>query len=349
MPIRKEQGPSYKGKNIITCTLVNSRGTSIVVTNFGAIIMSLVYPMRNGNKADLVLGFDKADDYLSPDYLGLKANPYFGAVIGRYANRIARGKFSIDGNNYQVDQNLPPEHLHGGREGFDKKVWDLQLLTDTPFPQARFQYISAAGEEGYPGTLVAEVRYELNDNDELTIEYQATTDEPTLFNPTNHSYFNLDGKNGSISEHVLRIPAPVIMEQDEYYTPTGNLLRVDDTMYDFREPKRVGRDWNPSSGYDQSFVVDPDYRYAAAEIFSPASGIRMEVFSTCPMIHFYTGSGIKNIKGKNGEVYEAFAGFSLETQIHPNGINLSNFPDAVLRPGEKFNSKTTYRFTQDPD
>ena len=349
MPVTKTKETDYKGKEIITCRLVNTKGTSVTITNYGAIIMSLVYPLRNGNTSDLVLGFEKPEDYFSPAYLGLEANPYFGAVIGRFANRIKRGQFSIDGQPYQLAQNLPPEHLHGGREGFDKKVWDLQFLTDTPFPQVGLQYISPAGEEGYPGALVAQVRYELNDQDELTIEYSGTTDSPTLFNPTNHSYFNLDGKNGNVKDHVLRIPAPVILEQDEYYTPTGNLIRVEDSIYDFREPKKLGRDWHPEKGYDQSFVVDPDFNHAAAEIFSPASGIRMEVFSTSPMIHLYTGSGIKNIAGKNGQVYEAFAGFSLETQIHPNGINLSNFPDSILRPGEKFSSRTRYRFTQDPD
>ncbi|MET0634982.1 MAG: aldose epimerase family protein [Chitinophagaceae bacterium] len=348
MPINKELQLQHQDKDVFMFTLTNAKGTQLKITNYGAIVMALEITLHDGTSTDLILGLDTASDYISGPYRDLKANPFFGAFIGRFANRIAGGRFSIDGKEYQLAQNLSPEHLHGGNEGFDQKVWDLQYFIDSPYPQLGLQYISQDMEEGYPGNLVAQVRYGLTNDNEFIIEYGATTDSPTLFNPTNHCYFNLNGVNGSIADHVLMIPSPVILEQDEYSTPTGNLLEVEDTVYDFRIPKTVGRDWNPLNGYDQSFVVGQDFQSAAAEIYSPSSGVRMEVFSTAPVVHFYSGSGIENIKGKNGLVYEAFAGFSLETQIHPNGINISNFPDSVLRPGEQFTSRTMYRFTQDP-
>ncbi|RYY55380.1 MAG: galactose mutarotase [Chitinophagaceae bacterium] len=348
MPVQTESVTTGEGRELLTFTLTNAAGTTLRVTNYGAIILQLIYAGPDGRQTDLVLGFDSAEDYLAPVYLNLAANPYFGAVIGRFANRISKGRFSIDGNQYQLAQNLAPEHLHGGVEGFNKKFWELVSSSDAPNPQVSMRYTSPDGEEGYPGKLEAGVRYELTEGNELVIDYTATTDAPTLYNPTNHSYFNLDGLNGSVENHVLRIPAPVILEQDHYFTPTGNLLRVEDSIYDFREPRKVGLDWDPVSGYDQSFVVEPDFRYPAAEIFSPVSRIRMEVFSTAPMIHFYTGSGLSGIHGKNGNVYEKFAGFSLETQLHPNGINIPNFPDAILRPDETFSSRTMYKFSTDP-
>jgi len=194
--------------------------------------------------------------------------------------------------------------------------------------------------------LTLRVQYQLNDDNELSILYTADAGAPTIVNPTNHSYFNLNNGKGLIDRHVLRIPSPAILEQDAHSTPTGNLLRVEDTPYDFRTEKRIGLDWDEANGYDQSFVIDGNITQVAAEVRSDESGLKLEVFTTFPMVHLYTGSGIRDIEGKAHELYRPFSGFSLECHVHPNAINLPNFPETILRSGDKYREETIYKITE---
>jgi aldose 1-epimerase len=326
------------GEDIYLFTLSNSKGTEVRITNYGATITAFIVLQKNGTRNDIVLGFDKVDEYLGYDYL--QANPYFGAAIGRYGNRIKNGHFSIDGKTYAVEKNLGTEHLHGGVTGFDKKVW-------TPFSSTTdsvvMKYESKDGEENYPGTLDVTIKFELNEDNELMHEYSAFCDKPTPVNLTHHSYFNLNNGKGNINNHMVKINGSDILEQDETLTVTGKLLPVENTSYDFRQFKRISKDWNPDTGYDQSFVLDSVTPPPAAEAYSEESGIKLQVFTTEPIVHLYTGKSIPVIPGKNGIKYGPFSGFCLETQVHPNAINIPHFPDTVLRPGKEYRQRTVYK------
>lgn len=326
------------GEDIYLFTLRNSKGSTVSITNYGATITAFVVLQKDGIPNDIVLGFDQPDQYLSRDYL--EANPYFGAAIGRYGNRIKNGIFSIDGKQYQLDCNLGRDHLHGGVTGFDKIVWQPFAFTDDSLV---LKYESKDGEEGYPGNLDVTLRFELNEDNELSHEYTAFTDLPTAINLTHHSYFNLNNGKGTIGSHLVKINGSAILEQDEHLTVTGAVLPVTNTPYDFTQAKRLDKDWNPSIGYDQSFVANISPDQPAAEAYSPESGIRLFVFTTEPIVHLYTGKSIPTIKGKNGTAYGPFSGFCLETQVHPNAINIPHFPNTILRPGETYRQKTVYR------
>ncbi|MET0393221.1 MAG: aldose epimerase family protein [Chitinophagaceae bacterium] len=326
------------GEDIYLFTLQNAKGTEAVITNYGGILTAFRIIQQDGHVNNIVLGFDKVEEYLAPGYLA--SYPFFGAAIGRYGNRIKDGRFSIDGKAYMVHRNLPPDHLHGGREGFDKKVWQC---TDLSSQSLTLQYRSPDGEEGYPGNLDVTLRFELNDDNELSHEYTAVTDQPTPVNLTHHSYFNLNNGKGTIGDQSAKIKAAEILEQDANLSVTGNLLPVANTPYDFRELKRLDTDWEPGTGYDQSFVIDPSAQQPAAEAYSDKSGIGLQVFTTEPIVHLYTGGGIPPLAGSEGNTYGPFSGFCLETQVHPNAVNIPDFPNTVLRPGETYRQKTTYR------
>lgn len=335
----------FTGEGIYLFTLRNAKGTEVCITNYGAIIISFKILQKNGTVNDIVLGFDKAEDYLSPVYQN--QYPYFGAAIGRYGNRIKNGQFSIDGKIYPLSKNMGDDNLHGGFSGFDKKVWQVVSFSEKE-NMLDLCCQSADGEEGFPGELETTIRFQLSDDNELSYEYSAKTDKTTAINLTHHSYFNLDNQTGIIANHLLKIYASDILAQDEGLAATGHLIPVENTVYDFRNLKRISADWDPENGYDQSFVIEKKDAGLTlmAEAFSDRSGIKLEVFSTEPVVHLYTGQGIPSLSGKNNIKYGSYSGFCLETQKHPNAINIPHFPNTVLKPGEVYKQKTVYRVSE---
>jgi len=330
-------------KEVIAVQLSNDKGSYVKIFNYGTIINKFVVKNSKGEEQDIVLGFDQFEDYISEDYL---ANyPYFGAIIGRYANRIKGGELSVDGINYQLPQNAGSCCLHGGKNGFDKKVWDIIELTDSPNAKVTFQYYSFDGEEGFPGDLAIQLSFEFTNNDELILSYQADTDEATPINLTHHSYFNLSASGDKIMEHVHQMNATNYLEQDEEWTVTGNLIPVAGTIHDFTKPKAIGSNWNEIEGYDQTYVLDKEYGTLtlASKTTETNSGLSLLVYTTEPVAHLYTGKylGVKN--GKGGRAYGPFDAFCVETQHHPNGINIPHFPSTILRPDEVYTQTTIYK------
>lgn len=332
------------GEDIYLFTLTNTKGSEVSIINYGAIITSFNVKLPDGNINNIVLGFDKVENYFSKEYLD--GYPYFGAAIGRYANRIKNGEFSIDGKKYSVAKNKITDHLHGGNEGFDKKVWTPVSYSDN---KLALRYRSTDGEEGYPGNLEVTIEFELTNNNELIYEYTAKTDQPTAVNLTHHSYFNLDNGKGTIGQHMVKINATSILEQDDNFVVTGKALPVANTLYDFRNFKPIDRDWVPGDGYDQTFVVDNTDMVKpvpAATAYSSQSGLKLEVYTNEPVVHFYTGKWIPSLNGNAPKKYGPFSGFCFETQKPPNAINIPGFPNTILRPGEHYHTKTVYKITQ---
>jgi aldose 1-epimerase len=332
------------GKDIYFFTLTNRNGTEVQVSNYGAIISSFKLKSPGGKINDIVLGFDNMEDYLDEQYL---ANyPWFGAAVGRYGNRIKNASFQIDGITYPLSKNAANDQLHGGHTGFDKKVWNIVSVTDQGL---ELSYTSPDGEEGFPGNLDVVIRFELNDKDELGYTYTATTDKPTAVNLTHHSYFNLNNGIGKIDEHELKLYASAYLEQDSNFVVTGRLVATRNTAHDFSDWKKLNKNWNPGDGYDQSFVADKQNHSLSlvAEAWSAQSLVKLQVWSTEPVIHLYTGKYIPAIPGKNKNTYGPFSAFCLETQTHPNAINIPHFPNTVLRPGETYLQQTVYKVFQD--
>ena len=338
------------GKEVYLATLKNANGTTVSISNYGAIISSFKIKTSYGLN-DIVLGFDRVEDYLSAKYLA--SYPYFGAAIGRYANRIANGTFYLDSRKIELSKNSGANQLHGGFQGFDRKVWTI-----LPSEKGSFllEYKSADGEEGYPGNLTVTIHFQLTDSDELLYEYIATTDQSTPVNLTHHSYFNLDNGSGTIGTHRVQLNADHFLEQDPSYCATGRTLTVKNTPYDFTTLKQVNSNWIPGEGYDQSFVINKNEDqhkmndlHLAAAVLSAQSAIKLEVFTNAPIVHFYTGKYITAIEGKQGEVYQPFSGLCFETQEYPNAVNIPSFPGTILRPGETYRFKTMYRISQLPE
>ena len=248
----------------------------------------------------------------------------------------------MDGKEYQLTQNIGNDTLHGGNEGFDKKTWQLVSIGDTTLA---LKYISKDGEEGFPGNLETTIRFELNDENELSYEFFATTDKPTAINLTHHSYFNLNNSKETIEDHEVKINASHILAQDERLVCNGDFIAVANNQYDFRIFKAINTDWNKADGYDQCFVIDnkTDDLRLVAEARSSRSGITLQIYSTEPAVQFYTGQGLNVENAKGGDQYGPFSGFCLETHKHPNAINIAHFPNTVLRPGEKYDTKTVYK------
>ena len=334
------------GEDIYLFSLINRHGTKVSITNYGAIITAFKIKMKDGSLNDIVLGFDDVEDYLSENYLNHYA--YLGAACGRYANRIKNGKFVLDGKEYQLSQNMGNDILHGGKEGFDKKTWQLVSVKEFPGPTLELKYLSKDGEEGFPGDLETIIRFELNDENELSYEFIATADKPTAVNLTHHSYFNLNNGSGTIKEHEVRISASCILAQDEGLVCDGEFIAVANNQYDFTIFKSINTDWNEADGYDQCFVIDDKTAELSlvAEVRSQQSGITLQIFSTEPTVQFYTGQGLNIPNAKNGIDYKPFSGFCLEAHKHPNAINIPHFPNTVLRPGEKYYQKNVYRIIQ---
>ena len=334
---------SPDGQAVELYTITNVHSLRARVITWGATLTEMWAPSRTGKLSDVTLGFDNLERYAQP-------HPFFGSIAGRYANRIAGGKFTLDGKTYTLATNNGPNHLHGGVRGFDKKVWKAEVKG----PNAvQFSYSSPDGEEGYPGKLDVSVTYTLGDNDELYLDYEATTDKPTVVNLTNHTYWNLAAK-GDVLGHGLRLYAARYTVVDKDLIPTGEIKEVTDTPLDFQRAKLVGRDINAlkgegkPGGYDHNFVIDqktPGALWPAAELFDPSTGRMMRVMTTEPAVQLYTGNGLKDIKGKNGEIYGPYAGLCLETQHFPDSPNHPNFPSTALRPGETYHSRTIYAFT----
>ncbi|MNK17166.1 Aldose 1-epimerase precursor [compost metagenome] len=332
-------------KEVIAVELSNSKGTYVKLFNYGTIINKFIVKNAKGEAQDIVLGFDDFEGYISEDYL---ANyTYFGAIVGRYANRIKNGEFTVDGVTYQVPQNNGNDCLHGGYAGFDKKVWEIIELTDGPNPSVVFHYYSEDGEEGFPGDLAVQLRFTLTEGNELILTYQADTDEATPINLTHHSYFNLSPNVSNIKSHYHQMNASNWLEQDDNYVVTGKLIPVEGTYHDFRKGKTFGEGWDEANGYDQTYVLDKTYGdlTLASKTTNQESGLTLSVFSTEPVAHLYTAKHVDVKNGKAGKSYGEFSAFCVETQHAPNSINIDEFPSTVLEPEEIYHQTTIYKVT----
>lgn len=328
-------------------TLNNANGCEVCITNYGAKIASLVVPDASGNWVDVVTGHPSIAEYL------VSEEPYFGAICGRTGNRIAKGTFTLDGKTYNLAINNGPNNLHGGLKGFNAVVWDVKAISPNKIV---LNYLSKDGEEGFPGNLDVTVTYTLTDDNALDIEYHATTDKPTILNLTNHAYFNLSGEGDiSINNHLLKLNADSYLPTDETAIPYGKPEKVIGTPFDFLEVHAIGERIEEENeqlrfgkGYDHTFVLNKQYEgeYSFAGICeSPKTGIKMEMYTTEPGVQMYTGNWMTgNFVAKNGHRYPERSAVCFETQHFPDSINQPHFPSVVLRPGEVFNSRTTYKF-----
>jgi aldose 1-epimerase len=343
----EEFGSMPDGKPVSLYTLENKNGIEMKVMNYGGIITSLTTPDKNGNFDDVVLGYDSLSSYL-------KSSPFFGALIGRYGNRIAKGKFKIDGEEYNLPINNGSNHLHGGPKGFDKVYWNIEVPADSS--SLKLSYQSVDGEQGYPGNLLAEVFYHLTDSNELRIEYKATTDKKTVVNLTQHSYFNLGGKQAKdILGHSLTIDADNFIPVDTALIPTGEIRNVKGTPFDFTKAETIGsrieqkdEQLQYGHGYDHNWVLN-NYNgkmHKVAELSEPVSGRLMEVFTTEPGLQFYSGNFLNGtLTGKYNTVYNFRSGLCLETQHYPDSPNQPKFPSVILNPGETYQTTTIYKFS----
>ncbi len=325
-------------KNIQQFTLKNTNGMIVNAIDYGGTITNIFVPGADGKIDDVVLGFDTPEEYLQ------EANPFFGCITGRYANRIAKGKFSIDGKHYQLPVNNSENTLHGGIEGFNRKTWKAEQSGN----KLKLTYTSPDGEEGFPGNLSCEITYSLNENNELRLDYLASTDSPTILNLTNHTYFNLSGEK-TIHDHEMFIDADRFVEVDEQYIPTGRLQTVDGSVMDFRTSKTIGKDLPEiKGGFDHTWVFGnrENELVLASAVYHPGTKRRMETWTTEPGMQFYTSNFLDGkLKGKNGARYQRHSGFCLETQHFPDSPHHPSFPNTVLRPGEQYRQTTIYKFS----
>lgn len=340
-------GATTDGTNVKLYTLRNGHGAEATICNYGGLVTSLKVPDKNGNSGDVVLGYDNLAAYI-------KDSPYFGALIGRYGNRIAKGKFTLDGKQYSLATNNGPNALHGGIKGFDKVVWQANPHETKSGPSLELTYVSKDGEEGYPGTLSVKAVYTLTDDNALKLEYTATTDKDTVANLTHHSYFNLAGK-GDVLNHVVMINADKFTPVDSTLIPTGELKPVDGTPFDFRTPTAIGariqqddQQLKFGNGYDHNWVIN-NYTGKVrlmARVTEPTSGRVLEVFSSEPGLQFYSGNFLDGtLTGKGGWVYQFRNGFCMEPQHFPDSPNQPNFPSVVLKPGQVYHNTIIYRFS----
>jgi aldose 1-epimerase len=350
-PTKDKAGKTVPGPVVTRYALVNKNGVTVKCIEYGAIITEIHVPDKNGKFTDVALGFDKLDDYLA-------GHPYFGANAGRCANRIANAKFSLDGKEYTITKpGDGPHTLHGGKTGFDKKYWKGEPMQTAAGPSVKFSYTSPDGEEGYPGRLAAVVSYTLTENNELVIEFRATTDKTTICNLAHHSYFNLAGHNsGDVKGHEVTIAAKTYTPGDDTLIPTGKIEPVAGTPFDFTKPKLIGTDLEKAGGkpvgFDLNYVLDKGNSAKpepAAKVLEPKSGRVLEVFTTEPGLQFYTGNFLDGSNtGKGGAVYKQYNGFCLEAQKFPDSINKPEWKDksnVILKPGETYKQTTIYQFS----
>jgi aldose 1-epimerase len=339
-------GKTAAGEEVHLFTLKNAAGMEVRLTNYGGIIVSLTAPDRQGKFADVVLGFDSLEPYLGK-------HPHFGCITGRYANRIGGATFEIDGVRSSVAKNSGRNHIHGGVQAFDKKVWKAKTFEEGGRCGLILTYTSPDGEEGFPGTLNCTITYTLADDNSLTIDYTATSDKPTVVNLTNHSYFNLGGEgSGDVLAHEMMIPADFFTATDDELIANGEILSLKGTPLDFTEPhpigERINADFKPlvqGKGYDHNYVLKGTGLKLAARVRDQGTGRIMEVRTTDPGVQLYTGNHLKGLAGKGGHVYPARHGFCLETQKFPNSPNHSHFPSATLRPAETYRHTTVFKFS----
>lgn len=341
-------GTLSDGTAVTQYTLTNAGGIEMKVIDYGGIITSLKVPDKDGNFEDIVLGYDNLDGYVA-------SSPYFGAIIGRYGNRIANGTFILDSVEYSLAKNDNSNHLHGGEKGFDKVVWDASVVDNEEGVGLVLTYTSPDGEEGYPGKLDVTVTYLLANDSTLTFDYKANTDKRTVVNLTQHSYFNLAAMKENILGHVVQINASHFLPVDSTLIPTTELKPVEGTPFDFTEPKEVGLEIGVEDqqiqyglGYDHCWVLDKegDELSFAASVYEPESGRFMEIFTTEPGVQFYTGNFLDgSITGKDGKVYNQRSGLCLETQHFPNSPNEPDFPSVILNPGEEYHTVTKTKFS----
>ncbi|MGD8778494.1 MAG: aldose epimerase family protein [Ignavibacteria bacterium] len=342
-------GKLSDGRDVYVYSLKNDAGTQINIINYGAIVTHLFVKDKDGNTNDIVTGYDSIENYEKDD-------AFFGAIVGRYGNRIGKGKFQLDGTEYQLSINDGPNHLHGGVKGFNKVLWDAEPIENGSYPSLKLTYVSADGEEGYPGKVTLTAIYSLTNENELKIEYTGVTDKPTILNPTHHSYFNLSGDfSKTILNHELKINADKFTPVDETLITTGELVDVEGTPMDFREAKQIGTNINDDydqlkfgKGYDHNWVLknyDSTVRKVAS-LYDPSSGRLMEVLTDQPGLQFYSGNFLNGTKnGKNGYSYNHRTSLCLETQHYPDSPNKPEFPPVTLRPGETYKHTVIYKFS----
>jgi aldose 1-epimerase len=346
---REAFGQLADGRSVERFTFVNAHGVEVRAMTYGATITTIRTPDRSGHLDDIVLGFDSLAGYVA-------SSPYFGAVVGRYANRIAKGQFTLDGVTYHLAKNNGPNALHGGVRGFDKVVWTGEPVESDSGVGVTFRYTSPDGEEGYPGTLTVRVRYLLTPNDELAVDYEAQTDKATPINLTQHSYWNLHGEGtGDILDHVLTLDAATFTPVDSTLITTGEIASIAGTPFDFRTPAKVGARIDDAHqqlrfgrGYDHTWMLDRTGRSGlvhAARVVDSTSGRTLDVSTTEPGLQFYTGNFLDgSFTGKAGHVYQRRSALCLETHHPPDSPNHANFPSTILRPGETFRSRTVFAF-----
>lgn len=344
--VTTENFGTFEGKEVSLFTLTNKKGDVIKLTNYGAAIVEVNVPDRDGNKANVTFGYETLEGYLAGD-------AYFGKVVGQYANRVAKGKFTLDGVEYTLALNNGPNSLHGGPTGWHSRAWEAEVLKNTDFPAVKFTYSKADMEEGYPGNVVAEVVYTWTDENEIIMDYKVTTDRRTVINITNHAYFNLHGAgNGDILDHEAVIRASAFTPVDSTLIPTGELRPVEGTPFDFRTPhligERIGEAYDQlvlGGGYDHNYVLD-NLEEVDAEVYDPSTGRVIQVITDQPGVQLYTGNFLDGTQtGRGGKVYQYRSGFCLETQHYPDSPNQASFPSVILTPEEPFLSSTTYRFS----
>lgn len=355
--LQKEQfEKTVDGKQVSIYTISNSNGMKAQFTNYGARLVALWVPSADGSFKDVVWGYDTIDAYLNA------ADKYSGPVVGRYGNRIKDGKFTLDGKEYQLTVNENGNQLHGGAGGFSTKMWEARQFTDKDGNQAvEMTYVSPDGEEGYPGSLTVSVTYTLNNENELILDYKATTDAPTVLNPTSHVYYNLHGTSASSTDsHVMTIYADSFTPTDAELIPTGEIAPVEGTPMDFRTPTAIGSrmdtpDYEPlrlAKGYDHNWVLNKTSDgthspyWIAAQVYEPSTGIVLKIYTDQPGLQFYAGQGMDGKEtGKRGQIHNVRSGIALETQNFPDAPNHQNFPSSALRPGETYTQHTVYAFS----
>ncbi|MEO5947678.1 MAG: aldose epimerase family protein [Chitinophagaceae bacterium] len=333
----------YRNRDVFVYELKRENGLSAIITNYGCILMSLNVPCNDGSTRDVVLGFDNVEDYWEEKYLS--DYPYFGAIIGRYANRIKKGEFEIGNETISLSKNKSGDTLHGGFEGFDKKVWEVVEVNESSECSISLKYISEDGEEGFTGKLTTIICFSLLPEG-LKYTIEATTDRTTAINLSHHSYFNLDELQTQPKEQLIRIHSDYWLEQDAAFCVTGKQVPMEGGLFDFKEWKPVQQSWNIADGYDQSFVLSNNISMSkpGAEAKSSDGLLYMSVYTTEPVIHFYTGKWIPTITGKGGKQYEPFSGYCFETHGFPNAVNVPDFPSTLLQPGENYTQSIQYIF-----
>jgi aldose 1-epimerase len=344
--VKKDVFGSHNGKEVYLLTLTNKAGNVIRVTNFGAKINWIEVPDKNGKKENVTFGYDTFDETL-------KGDMSFGSVVGRFANRIAKGKFTLDGAVYNTPVNNGPNTLHGGPAGWHSVVWDTEILKDSKFPAVKFTYVSPDMEAGFPGKVNASITYTWTDNNEIVMDYTCTTDKKTVVNITNHAYFNLHGAgNGDILDHVLTLKASAFTPVDSFMIPTGEIRPVAGTPFDFNSPhaigERIGDNYDQlilGRGYDHNYILD-NKEEVDVTVYEPVSGRMLEVITDQPGMQLYTGNFLDGTKsGHGGKVFKFRSGLCLESGHYPDSPNHPEFPTTVLNPGETFKSTTIYRFS----